>query len=641
MAVQTTERYKKAVQNNARTWRLKLTVHPDSELEPIQLTETDVTLGSFVFEEASIGSDMLDVGATYSNSLQFALENTDHRFSGLSLAGAKVFAYVGLLLEPEEGEETETWEDIPLGEFFVQEDGKKMSTIPLNCLDRMVVLNTPVKRRITTALTTGKELAESIRQQYGFSVVPATQELLDTLDEPLDTEVMADDMTCRDFLGYCAACFGMNTRFDRMGRLEFFRHHIVTEGETDGEPGGSVVVTTPDTRLAGFSFSDRLIRVDGVTVKDGYGNEVSLPAKVEPEREGESEPAEEGYRITVEANPLLVTEQAAADAAQRIYDMYIGTPYLAYSTGIIGDPSIQAGDPVRHLAVNGTERIVDSIITKHVFKFRGSCSLAAEGKPAEENRQLTATNKKIIEVSMNASRDLNDRIWTMDEMMQMQFSTVVNSLGFYTKAIRDEETGAIKQFLIQDTDPASDVAPSCIWGFDGEKFYSEVDGYKTFGITADGSVFAQRVLAKYLKTGSIEAEDGSVRIDLDNGVIANRTIHGSTELSGETVLIKYMDDQNDAYPSAIRLMAGRREEDGAYTAAVQFLDKNGAVLSGLSQGIRYGEDGKTTAEPLTASDLRVKSSLEIDNAIVYDRIQLQRKAGEEGNTGVDFVIVGG
>ena len=79
MPVSTSARYKRTVQNNARTWRLRLKIQPDSLSEPLELTEADITNGSFSFEESSVGSGMLDIGSTYSNSLQFSLENPNGR----------------------------------------------------------------------------------------------------------------------------------------------------------------------------------------------------------------------------------------------------------------------------------------------------------------------------------------------------------------------------------------------------------------------------------------------------------------------------------------------------------------------------------------------------------------------------------
>jgi hypothetical protein len=242
---------------------------------------------------------------------------------------------------------------------------------------------------------------------------------------------------------------------------------------------------------------------------------------------------------------------------------------------------------------------------------------------------------------MSASRDLNDRIWSMDELMQMQFSTVANSLGFYTEVIRDETTGAVKEFIIRDTNPKLGVEPTCSWKFDGENFYTQIGDKVTAGITDDGTMFAQCVLTKYLKTGSIESEDGSVKIDLDNGAIVNRCGEGSTELGGETVLIQFTGEENTSPLSAIKLLSGQQNAEGKLLASIQFLDKNSTILSSITQEFYYDTEGGTVSGPLAVTDLKVNSTLEVANAILYDKIQLQRKFGEVGNTGVDFVIVGG
>ena len=659
MSVSTSAEYKTAVKDCARTWRLKLKILPDTERSTssptedntsdntpasalLELTEADVTLGSFSFEEASIASDTLDVGATYSNSLSFALENTDRRYDNISFANAQVLAWVGLLLNPDEkDEENRQWEDIPLGEFFVQEDGKKLSTIPLNCLDRMVQLNTPVKNLITTALTTGRDLAAAIAARHHFTIRPSTQKLLNTFDTPLNTETMADDMTCRDFIGYCAAAFGMNARFGRDGMLEFFQHAVI-QPDT---PDGSFVETTPDTRLTGFTYSDRLIQINGVTVKDAYGNALSLPAVSQATPQDGEEPAGEtaaaDYIITVDSNPLLLTDEQLSDAAQRIYTMYLQTPYINYSAGIIGDPSIQAGDAVRHKDLNAEGKRVDSIITNHVFKFRGSSSISAKGQPAEVSRQTTASSRKLTEASIHTVQEMDNRIETIDDMLQLKLSAVVNSLGFYVKEVRDENTGAIREFIIQDTDPDKDLEPTCKWSFDGQNFISVIDGVATVGISADGSIIARQIMTDLLKTGHIQSQDGTIDIDLDNGTIKSRSGQGCTELKGETILAQYFGDSNDSPLSGVRLSANTSNEKDRYTACLEFLDKNTAVLSSLVQNFRYMDDGTLAAEPLTSTDLRVNSTLEVANAIVYDKIQLQRKSGEAGNTGVDFVITGG
>lgn len=154
-------------------------------------------------------------------------------------------------------------------------------------------------------------------------------------------------------------------------------------------------------------------------------------------------------------------------------------------------------------------------------------------------------------------------------------------------------------------------------------------------------IIARQIMTDLLKTGHIQSADGTIDIDLDNGTIKSRSGQGCTELKGETILAQYFGDSNDSPLSGVRLSANTSDETGNHTASLEFLDKNTAVLSSLVQNFRYMDDGTLVAEPLTSTDLRVNSTLEVANAIVYDKIQLQRKSGEAGNTGVDFVITGG
>ena len=74
---------------------------------------------------------------------------------------------------------------------------------------------------------------------------------------------------------------------------------------------------------------------------------------------------------------------------------------------------------------------------------------------------------------------------------------------------------------------------------------------------------------------------------------------------------------------------------------LEFRDNKGAALSSLSQRLAHGPDGTIAAvEPLTITDLRVNSKLEVTDALKYDKMIMQRKSAETGNTGVDFVILG-
>lgn len=625
MAYSTSVAYKAAVAQNARTWRLNISMYLDSGQE-LNLTENDVTQGTFVFEEASTCSDLIDIGSTYANSLNFSIKNPDGRFNDISFAYARLTARAGLLTGMQ-ADGTLVWEDIPLGEFFVQDDGKRMSTIPLKCLDRMAKLNGLFSDIPLLADDTPANMMAKIADKYIFNIENdpqkpiTTQDLIDTLTIPLEPSVLPKKMTCRDFIGYCAAVFGKNARFNRDGQLEFYFNCPATETTVDP------VITTPDTRLTDMSFSDRAIQITGVTVRNSYDEAVQK--------------GEDWYTVSMDANPILTDPDLTNDALNMIYDA-LCVPYAGYQTGIIGDPSIQAGDPVRHMGLPGFSAGagLNSVVTKHRFKFRGNGSLEAAGEPAESNRQLTNTNKKILESQRKAKEDLNLAVNGMAKAIAKQSELITNSLGFYTDYEIDAETGALTHFWIMDK--PKDQSPTIIWRFteNGWQVSNDGGGSWNSGWDAGGNIITNSVTSNLIQTEAIKALDNLLSVDLTNGQLKTITETGITEILGHEMNMSCYDQDLQAI-SNLKISADMVADD--YTADMQicFGDKDNNTLSSISQMFTFDpEDGHpVSVDRLTTSDLRVQSRLEVTDAMEFDKIIMQRKSAEVGNTGVDFVVM--
>lgn len=636
MAYPTSEAYKTAVAQNSRTWRLRINMSLDTQ-QQLELTESDVTLGSLVFEEASTCSDVIDVGSTYANSLDFSIYNPDHKYDGYSFTYAWLTASVGLQTgENEDG--SPIWEDIPLGQFFVQEEGKKMSTIPLKCLDRMVKLNVPFNNIPLLASDTPISMMDKIATKCGITIEPATQALIDTLTEPLidqttgaETEPQSDSegteakgpfpdgMTCRDFVGYCAALFGKNARFNRQGDLEFYRN--VPANESTESP----VTTTPDTRLSDLTFSERPVQITGVTMTDAVGN-------LHPK-------GEENFMVTMDANPLLTTEKAALiQSALDETFAALTVPYKTFETGIIGDPSIQAGDPICHKDVLKEGNNLYSVITGHTFKFRGNGSLKAVGKLAEEDRQLTASNKKILEVQTKAKIDLNDAVDGMAKAIANQTELLTNSLGFYVDYEIDPETGRFEHFWLMDAPEAENA--TVIWRITEQGWQASDNGGETWnsGWDAGGNIIARSITADLVKAQTLRALDELAELQITDGNIVATTENGETTINGKDILLKYLNEQGKMI-SCIQVSSDADEATDIADMRLNFMDNKSNVLSCLGQRFTHDAEGNTTSiEPLTITDLRVNSKLEVTDSLVYDRLVMQRKS-EAANSGVDFVVM--
>lgn len=130
--------YKRAVSQPDRTWAIEMTIDTDGG-EHLALTDGDIVADSLVMKEQSTCSDGIMVGSTYANSLEFSLINGDGRFREYNFMKAKVSAAAKLYIP-----ETEEWAEVKLGTFIVLEAGKKYSTIPIKCIDRMCLFNRPL-----------------------------------------------------------------------------------------------------------------------------------------------------------------------------------------------------------------------------------------------------------------------------------------------------------------------------------------------------------------------------------------------------------------------------------------------------------------------------------------------------------------
>lgn len=637
----TSQAYKQAVKGHNRNWRLLIEAKLDKSAEGAQpqeqgsssgeilhLTNQDIIMGSFAYDESSVCSDNLDVGATYANGIEFSLENADGRFSKKVFAYAKLTVTVGLLV----GEDT--WEDIPLGTFFVSEDGKKLSTIPIKALDRMVLLNKSINAIEILPNATPYDIMLTLENKFGFSMEAETRELVQGL--ALILPAFHEDITCRDFVGYLAAVFGKSARFNRRGELEFY-----TLSDT-------IYETDADTRSS-LSRSDFTVRVTGVQVSD---------AEKETYFTGEDD-----YVVEVAPNPLLINDDITQTALTNAYNALTAVSYSPYTCSVLGDPSIQCGDRVRHyyndtievpvLDENGEEtgetnieivkNYAQSIITNVKFKFRGASQLEAKGKSPESSRQKTDTAKKLIEIREKMAQDLNDGLTGIEQTILNQSDLLTSSMGVYRYAKYNEDGTLIGYYFMDDPDP---LKAQTVWAYTANGIgvsHSGIDGPYTSSWTSNDSLVARMITADMIRTGILKATDDKLKIDLSNGQFETQTPFGTCTILGNEIILRYQDKDTGKPVSYMRLSADAVPDDTAVNMRVVMASNNNEVSSFIEQKFDYKPQ---TGEPSVRRPLTISSTegvvldknLTVLDSILYDNIKMQRKYKESGNTGVDFVF---
>lgn len=602
----TSNEYKQAVAQNSRQWRILMQAELDDG-EILSLSNKDIVSGTFSYDESSICSDNFDIGATYSNGIEFSLQNFDKRFTNKTFAYAKITVKIGILT----GEEI--WEDIPLGVFFVSEDGKKLSTIPLKALDRMYMLNESIKKITILPNSTPHDIMISISDKFGFVIEDETDGLIDNMN--LTFPAFDADITCRDFIGYLAAILGKSARFNRTGNLEFY------------SVSDTIYETSSENRTS-MSTSDFAVKITGVQISDANKETYFMGT--------------DDYVIEIDSNPLLINENITAEALNNAYSVLSETEYTPYTCSIISDPSIQCGDRVKHINKDGS--YIESIITNFTFTLRGDSQIEAKGQAPQSSRQLTQTAKKIIEVSQKASEDLNTGLTNMQDIILKQSSLITSSLGFWPYT-RYNEDGSVRDFNMMDNkDPE---LAKVVWKFTSNGIglsKTGIDGEViTSGWTVDDSILAQVITADLIKTGTLKAIDELLSIDLSNGKFETQTSFGTCTIQGNDIVLKYQDQTTGVPVSYLKLSADTVQSDKAVNMKITLASTDNTISSSIEQRFEYDpETGlPTKLRPLTISSSQgvvLEKDFMVRDSIVYDNIKMQRKYKEYGNTGVDFIF---
>lgn len=505
----TTAAYKQAIVQPTRTWHLDIRITLQDGVV-LNLTEADIVLGSFKYQEASTCTSNLQIGSTYANSLDFAILNRTRKYSVYDFSDAVVTCRVGLetasvtpaiagqaiVGKSIVGNTTATGEPVIewvlLGTFNVTSCGKKTATIPLKTLDNMYRANRGAATVGIAFPINLYAMITSLATFCGFSVTAALKTELQTLNLTVD-EFELKDYTCRDLLGYVGALLGKNIRFNRNGELESFWY---------AESG---VTVQPATRMLGASYEDYVVSITGVSLVDNNGNEYVVGT--------------DDYRMNFDTNPFVQTPELAETLANTLLQQLSALTYRPYKIKYIGDPSWQAGDVITHI-LSDTLTVVSPIMV-HSFTFRGNSSLEAKGKTPEQTKQLSAAAKRVSEISTSIKKDLNLGLSGMQQTILNQTNLITNALGFYPH-VEYDTTGQVKGYYMMSTPEDSET--TTVWAFTLNGIgvsHTGLAGPYTSSWTVDDSIVADIITANMVRTGILQSRDGgeTFYLDLDNGIL--------------------------------------------------------------------------------------------------------------------------
>lgn len=392
--------YSKQILSISREWDMYIDITLASGTT-LRLTKRDISLGTPTLKEGATCSDTIQVGSTFSNSFEFTIVNDEGRFTDYDFYMAKVQPYVGLYVPVlhETTQEIISWlcEYVPLGEFWVLENVKRLSTIPIICFDSMSRANRLFDFSSLVFPTDCSTILSEVVKQCNFVVSDSLVSEVAQLNYSVGS-LLTNDPTCRDILAGLGVMLCKNLRFDRRGVLESFWYSQSDAVDFDG----SVInlgATSRVNRVGNSSYGDNQVTITGVYLEDAYGNTFSA---------GTDE-----FPVELPTSPIL----QGSDMCQPILEAALSTlqavAHRPASISYSGDPAVQAGDLLVHRDTSVGDLVLP--VMRLIYKFAGIGTLESLGVDSATQHQESATDRRLKKAFLKSSQDRSELETKIDQ----------------------------------------------------------------------------------------------------------------------------------------------------------------------------------------------------------------------------------
>lgn len=365
--------YKTAIANTSRqfTWSGTITL---KDGDTIDLDTTNIAQGGISFNSELFDDDMPSVGGTCSAEVDITIITDMDRFK---LYGATVELTFSLLID----EDNDTYEDIPMGIYFVNEAERAGDKrIKLVCYDAMSKFEK--EARVNTNGTPFQILSLCC-QQCGVILGDSEQYIEDNfVNGALElTSYVGDNniATWRQCVGFVAAILCANAVINRDGEL-----HLVSDST---EEYGSIDLYS--SKRFSADIGDFSVGIRGIAATNpDTGKDIRIESIVQG-----SETQNIGYVLELGLNPLMpIDDIEIAQVIGRIRSELIGKYTTPFDASILSDPSFDLGDHVNLYDLSGT-LIGYGVIAKISLKSSGGMTITGVGEFPDANE---TNNERLI-----------------------------------------------------------------------------------------------------------------------------------------------------------------------------------------------------------------------------------------------------
>ena len=502
-----------------------------------EITGDDVIFGTPCFSEGTSSSSSFDIGACIMGKFNLSLANFDGRFDE--------YDFTGSTIEPSLGKELPdgSVEWIRKGLYHVDQPSTYGQTIALSSLDNMTRLERPYSDVETSYPASIRTIVRDICNKCGVVLVSGD---IPCGDYMVSRRPSDDSLTCLAVLGYAVktACCFAKFRYD--GRLQigwydyrtFDSMEPLDGGEFDpaspyatgdaADGGNFVTYASGDTKEGGgfgrlpyktismissLSVCTDDVVITGVSVTEqddisadagGTGNEGSTVMW-----------GKEGYVLDLGENPLVLYGQGPA-VAKQIGERVVGMTFRPFESSSIGDPTLEAGDPV--MVFDSSGRGYRSYVTSLTYKVGSymSASCSAETPSRRSAAGYSAITKAIVDARNLTRTERSERQLALEALAR----ELQNANGLYMTVSKQDDGSNI--YFLHDKPTLADS--KIVWKMTATAIGISTDGGETwpFGLDVSGTAILDRIYAigldaRYLTVGRISDAKGKNFWDLDTG----------------------------------------------------------------------------------------------------------------------------
>lgn len=367
--------YQKAISESSRSffWTGAITTRAGKKYT---FGNKDIVKGSGYISRQCSGSSEIELGSVYAAELGISLFSDIDRYS---LEDASITLSFHLKARDE------TYEEVPMGIFYIAEANRKIKTLELKAYDAMLNLDKNFDKGLSSAFPYD---FLSLLSKACHVELAQTKEEIEALTN--GTELLGiyqenDIETWRDFLYYLAQALGCFSTIDREGKLRLIPYGIADNKTVDSRHRFS------------STFSDFVTRYTAVS-STNKKTDIAEYYSVKPD---------DGLTMNLGVNPLLQfgLEEKRKRIINNILSAITVVNYVPFDSDTIGDPALDLGDVIKFTGGHADET-KRSVITSIETKINGKQKIKCVGKNPRLAGAKSKNDKNIagLQSSMNENK---------------------------------------------------------------------------------------------------------------------------------------------------------------------------------------------------------------------------------------------